>query len=112
MKKKYIYECDPEKNTECGKQSCAYLGIGDCQCTLDLKYAKDPEPVITFIDGKPEYHRILEKPFEKKYRELLKRPDIKIYSEGFWYEGVLNFLLGIPSPSLSLYKPRPEQADE
>lgn len=35
-----LYECDYEKNVECKKTACLYLGRGECFCTLDKSYAK------------------------------------------------------------------------
>lgn len=38
-KKEETYPCDPEKNKDCGKQSC-YLHGGPCRLTTNPKYSK------------------------------------------------------------------------
>lgn len=35
-----VYECDPEKNTECTKEACFIYG-GECSRTTKKEYAKE-----------------------------------------------------------------------
>ena len=35
-----IYECDPEKNTECNKRGC-FINGGECRHTTRVEYAKE-----------------------------------------------------------------------
>lgn len=39
-----FYECDPEKNIYCSKESC-YINGGGCEYTCYAEYAKDRRPV-------------------------------------------------------------------
>lgn len=48
-----FFECDPEKNTACSKESC-YIHGGPCHRTRKHIYAKDPDKMEIIIptDGK------------------------------------------------------------
>lgn len=46
-KKEETYPCDPEKNKDCGKQSC-YLHGGPCRLTTNPKFQK------TFLKESPK----------------------------------------------------------
>ena len=37
-----IYECDPEKNTECNKRGC-YINGGECRHTTHAEYVKEDQ---------------------------------------------------------------------
>ena len=44
-----LYECDPEKNTQCRKISCTIHKV--CYCTRDPEYAKKDEngdPIVAY----------------------------------------------------------------
>lgn len=36
-----LYACDHEKNVECKKTSCWYLGNGDCFLTFDKEFERE-----------------------------------------------------------------------
>lgn len=38
---KPLFKCDYEKNKDCPKTFCKYLGKGDCYCTTNRNYAKE-----------------------------------------------------------------------
>lgn len=44
--KSYLYECDPDKNTECSKEACFVKG-GECHLTSYPEYASKSEEVRT-----------------------------------------------------------------
>ena len=45
---KYVYECDPEKNVECKKETC-FVNGGACEMTHQLEYAKAFSKTYTII---------------------------------------------------------------
>ena len=42
-KKRVLFECDPEKNTECSKTCCYIIG-GECRLTTKPEYRREAEP--------------------------------------------------------------------
>lgn len=48
-----FFECDPEKNTQCGKESC-HINGGPCHLTKKRIYANNPDKITIIIptDGK------------------------------------------------------------
>lgn len=44
----FLFECDPEKNTECSKTNC-HINGGECRHTRKGIYAVDPSKVTMVI---------------------------------------------------------------
>lgn len=66
-----LWECDPDKNTECKKTNCRACG-GECWCTTNKAYSTGKRAILLDTELHAEYCRAVVRQSQRKRRALAR----------------------------------------